>query len=221
MSEPVGRSTGVPNCVWLCVPPARRSSPVIAGPSFLRWTSIAIHEPTRAWPSSRTRASIVGRRCRQRRPGAARRRARRGTRTRNAERGGRRCSGAGTDGARRLRVGVRLVGRSKDVSAPRESCVAGATTRAGLPSGMVASPLPLSYDAFVPQPSARAPPSRRSRARDPTLSAPSASTRPSSATSLPSSRRRTTSSTRSAAPAGRPPPGQRRPARPAGRRGRR
>ena len=38
---------------------------LIAGPSFFMWTVIAIHDPTRACPSSRAWASIV-------RPSAAR-----------------------------------------------------------------------------------------------------------------------------------------------------
>ena len=41
------------------VPPVSRSSPVSGGPSFLRWTSMAIQAPTLAWPSSRTTASSV------------------------------------------------------------------------------------------------------------------------------------------------------------------
>src|SRR5437762_15724 len=45
--------------IALVEPGSIRSSPVIAGPSFASWTSIAIHEPTRAWPWSRTRAVIV------------------------------------------------------------------------------------------------------------------------------------------------------------------
>ena len=55
----VGSSTGVPKRVRPWVPPVSRSSPSIGGPSFLRRTSIAIHDPTRAWPSRRTVASIV------------------------------------------------------------------------------------------------------------------------------------------------------------------
>ena len=64
LSDCVGRSTAVPNRVWPCDPPARRSSPWIGGPSFLRWTAIAIHDPTRACPSS----SVVRLHRRARRP---------------------------------------------------------------------------------------------------------------------------------------------------------
>ena len=59
LSDWVGSSTAFPNRVWPCEPPARRSSPATGGPSFLRWTAIATHDPSRAWPPSRTRASIV------------------------------------------------------------------------------------------------------------------------------------------------------------------
>ncbi len=59
LSDWVGTSTTVPNTVRPWTPPGIRSSPEIGGPSFARCTSMAIHDPTRAWPFNRTRASIV------------------------------------------------------------------------------------------------------------------------------------------------------------------
>ena len=53
------RSTEGPEARPPCAPPVSRSSPTIGGPSFLSWTSMAIHDPTRACPSSMTVASIV------------------------------------------------------------------------------------------------------------------------------------------------------------------
>ena len=100
----VGASTGVPKRVRPCVPPVRRSSPVIGGPSFLRWTSMAIQAPIRAWPWRRTVASIVQSRRwddgrgRSRRPptGAPRRASRAATAAATTARGERRTRPSGT-----------------------------------------------------------------------------------------------------------------------------
>ncbi len=141
LSDCVGRSTTVPNRVLPWEPPTNRSSPWIGGPSFLRWTAMAIHDPTRAWPPSIVWASIV-RPSRadtgvaaapsDRRSSAAAARIRRRTKTPSSR------SGGGMVGARTPRPEGKLR------RTPRRP--------SGSPGWTVARRRPLSYDAVVPQP---------------------------------------------------------------------
>ena len=153
------------------------------GPSFWRWTSIAIHEPSRAWPPSRTRASIVGpsAAAAARRPSAAP-----GGPATSGERGATRPSGSTSDGARRLHVAERACGRSNDARsrrkvANRDRCPAGRASVAAATRRLSYDPAAVSVPGFPghrgrsrARLAVRS--SRGSRAPDPPVPRPSLST---------------------------------------------
>ena len=144
---------------------------MIDGPVLTRWTSIAIHEPTRAWPWSRTRAVIVGGSAARARPASgptAPTTISQAATVRATRRGSRRC-------ARRVTGTPRADGVADSASTPRAPeklrRAGGGIGRALIPNRSAippaAEPPRLSYDAVRGRRPRRHPVVRREDPRQP------------------------------------------------------